>query len=70
VVRLPIPRTVKANHHYCYKDCTDLDCFNLENENKIEAIDVELRSSKRNIDHVDLLQHEHFHSHSKKIRYK
>ena len=58
------------NHHYCYKDCLEMDCFYVENESKAETIDVESGTSKRNIDHVDLLQHENFQLQSKKIRYK
>ena len=47
-----------------------MDCFYVENESKAETIDVESGTSKRNIDHVDLLQHENFQLQSKKIRYK
>ena len=67
--RLPIPKPVKVNH-LCHKDCSERDFLNLENENKSETIDLESGASKRNNDHLDLLQHDNFHLHSKKIRYK
>ena len=47
-----------------------MEWFKSENESKTETTDLEAGASKRNIDHVDLLDHQNFNIHSKKIRYK
>ena len=52
---LPITRTVKVSHPHCYKDGSETECFDLENESKIEKIYLESGASKWNIDHVGML---------------
>ena len=47
-----------------------MECYKSETESKKETTDLESGASKRNIDHVDLLDHQNFNLHSKKIRYK